>query len=122
MTVSAQLADRSWDGGPSGDTGMGWLTHLPADEELWELAPDPDTDPPDDPALSEIPADLALALFEAQAAAAPKPGEMFVAGGLSRPGGRAGRGFAAGGPAERIGPGAVLAGLTGRAWEQHERV
>ncbi|MGE5135632.1 MAG: hypothetical protein ACM32E_22325, partial [Gemmatimonadota bacterium] len=123
MTVLTQFADRLRDCGPQDAVDARWAGDAPADEALWELAPDPDTDPPDDlSAWAGVPAELTLEWLDAQAAAERGAARWFEPGGLSRPGGRAGRGFAAGGPAERIGPGAVLAGLTGRAWEQHERV
>ncbi len=122
MTIPARFAGRLWDtapGGvaPGGESGAGRVR--PGGEALWEPAPDPDTDPPDDLAARAcLPAELTLEWLDARAAAQRGAASRFEPGGLSRPGGRAGRGFAAGGPAERVEPGAVLAGLAGRAWEQ----
>ena len=123
MTVPAQLADHLWDRDPGDGFTAGRVPHAPADEELWGPAPDPDTDPPDDPgAWAGVPDDLTLGWLDARAAAESGAARWFEPGGLSRPGGRAGRGFAAAGPAEQVEPGAVLAGLTSRAWEQQQRV
>ena len=123
MTVAARFADRLWDRDPGDEIRASRMGHAPADEELWGLAPDPDTDPPDDPgAWAGVPDELTLGWLDARAAAESGPARWFEPGGLSRPGGRAGRGFAAAGPAEETEPGAVLAGLTSRAWEQQERV
>jgi hypothetical protein len=47
---------------------------------------------------------------------------LFWPGGLSRPGGKAGTGFAAGGAADGMAPGAVLAGLTAAASGQAGKV
>ena len=87
----------------------------PDDWELHELVPDPRCGPPDGPDawLADLPAEL---LFEYIAATEDPPcREAIVAGRLPRqPGG--GCGFAAGGAADELPPGPVLAGLAGDAW------
>jgi hypothetical protein len=87
----------------------------PATEELCGLDPDPDCGPPDgaDAWLADLPSEL---LAEYLAATEDPPcREPIVAGRLPRqPGG--GCGFAGGGAADEMPPGAVLAGLAGDAW------
>jgi hypothetical protein len=123
VTAPAEFADRLWDGDPGDGSGAGWAVEAPADEELWGPAPDPDTDPPDDlAAWTGVPVELTAGWVQAQVAAGRGRARWFEPGGLSRPGGRAGQGFAASGPADAMPPGVVLAGLTARAWERSERV
>ena len=122
MTVPAVFAARLRDGSPRDERRLGREADAAAAEDMWESAPDPDTDPPDDAGLAGIPGELAFALFEAEAAAAPAPAARFVPGGWSRPGRTAGAGFAAGGAADATPPGVVLAGLTARAWDSSARV
>ena len=77
--------------------------------------PDPDCGPPDgaDAWLADLPAEL---LAEYVAATDEPPGrEAIVAGRLPRQDGD-GCGFAAGGAADDLPPGAALAGLAGGAW------
>jgi hypothetical protein len=122
VTVAARFADRLWDTDPADGGDAGRVGRAPWDEALRGLAPDPDTDPPADlEAWADVPAELTLEWLDAQAAAERGAARRFEPGGLSRPGGRAARGFAAAGPAEQVEPGAVLAGLTSRAWEQQEQ-
>jgi hypothetical protein len=93
----------------------------PDDWELDELVPDPRCGPPDgaDAWLADLPAEL---LFEYLAATEDPPcREAIVAGRLPRqpgdgwpPGDSCG--FAAGGVADELPPGPVLAGLAGDAW------
>ncbi|HYV81565.1 MAG TPA: DUF222 domain-containing protein [Streptosporangiaceae bacterium] len=93
----------------------------PDDWELDELVPDPRCGPPDgaDAWLADLPAGL---LFEYLAATEDPPcREAIVAGRLPRqpgdgwpPGDDCG--FAAGGVADELPPGPVLAGLAGDAW------
>src|SRR5215831_10399061 len=93
----------------------------PDDWELDELVPDPRCGPPDgaDAWLADLPAEL---LFEYIAATEDPPyREAIVAGRLLRPPGDGpqagdGCGFAAGGVADELPPGPVLAGLAGDAW------
>jgi Domain of unknown function (DUF222) len=94
----------------------------PSDDwELDELVPDPRCGPPDgaDAWLANLPAEL---LFEYLAAAEDPPcREAIVAGRLPRQPGDGwppgdGCGFAAGGVADELPPGPVLAGLAGDAW------
>jgi hypothetical protein len=123
VIAAAPLTDHLRDGVPGGDgCGARWQEGAPTDEELLRWAPDPDTDPPDDADLAGVPGELAFLQLAAEAATAPKPAELFVAGGLSRPGRTVGAGFAAGGPADTMPPGTVLAGLTARAWDNSARV
>ena len=87
----------------------------PDDWELCSLVADPWSGPPDgaDAWLADLPAEL---LFEYLAATEDQPcREAIVAGRLPRqPGG--GCGFAAGGAADDLPPGPVLAGLADDAW------
>jgi hypothetical protein len=93
----------------------------PDDWELDELVPDPRCGPPDgaDAWLADLPAEL---LFEYLAATDDPPcREAIVAGRLPRQPGDGwppgdGCGFAAGGVADELPPGPVLAGLAGDAW------
>ena len=93
----------------------------PDDWELDELVPDPRCGPPDgaDAWLADLPAEL---LFEYLAATEDPPcREAIVAGRLPRQPGDGwppgdGCGFAAGGVADELPPGPVLAGLAGDAW------
>ena len=98
----------------------------PTDEELWDLAPDPDTDPPatDPPAATDLPA---ANLPAADPPAAAKPGSLRPAAatlwssvaGPATPGDGApasSAGFSAGGAADRLVPGMVLSGLAEREW------
>ena len=93
----------------------------PDDWELDELVPDPRCGPPDgaDAWLADLPAEL---LFEYLAATEDPPcREAIVAGRLPRQPGDGwppgdGCGFAAGGVADELPPGLVLAGLAGDAW------
>jgi hypothetical protein len=91
-------------------------TLTPPDEwEPGELVPDPSFGPPDGPDawLADLPAEL---LSEYIAATADPPcQEAIVAGRLPRQAGD-GCGFAAGGVADELPPGPVLAGLAGDAW------
>ncbi|HKA96727.1 MAG TPA: DUF222 domain-containing protein [Streptosporangiaceae bacterium] len=83
--------------------------------ELCDLPPDLDCGPPDgaDAWLADLPAEL---LAEYLAATQPSPcREPIVAGRLPRRQGD-GCGFAAGGAADEMPPGAVLAGFAGDAW------
>src|SRR5262245_26521793 len=87
----------------------------PDDWELGELVPDPRCGPPDgaDAWLADLPAEL---LDEYMAATEDPPcREAIVAGRLPRQPGD-GCGFAAGGAADELPPGPVLAGLGGDAW------
>jgi hypothetical protein len=87
----------------------------PDDWELHELVPDPRCGPPDGPDawLADLPAEL---LFEYIAATEDPPcREAIVAGRLPRQSGD-GCGFAAGGAADELPPGPVLAGLACDAW------
>jgi hypothetical protein len=87
----------------------------PDDWELGELVPDPRCGPPDGPDawLADLPAEL---LFEYLAATEDPPcQEAIVAGRLPRQPGD-GCGFAAGGVADELPPGPVLAGLAGDVW------
>ena len=87
----------------------------PDDWELGELVPDPRCGPPDgaDAWLADLPAEL---LFEYLAATEDPPcPEAIVAGRLPRQPGDS-CGFAAGGAADELPPGPVLAGLAGDAW------
>src|SRR5215468_11632094 len=87
----------------------------PDDWELCGLVADPWSGPPDgaDAWLADLPAEL---LFEYLAATEDQPGrEAIVAGRLPRQPGD-GCGFAAGGAADELPPGPVLAGLAGDAW------
>src|SRR5262245_13338357 len=87
----------------------------PDDWELGELVPDPRCGPPDgaDAWLADLPAEL---LDEYIAATEDPPcQEAIVAGRLPRQPGD-GCGFAAGGAADELPPGPVLAGLAGDAW------
>src|SRR5215831_2053992 len=93
----------------------------PDDWELDEPVPDPRCGPPDgaDAWLADLPAEL---LFEYIAATTDPPcREAIVAGRLPRqpddgPQAGDGCGFAAGGVADELPPGPVLAGLAGDAW------
>ncbi|HEV3288570.1 MAG TPA: hypothetical protein VG123_06220, partial [Streptosporangiaceae bacterium] len=87
----------------------------PGFEELAGLAPDLDSDPPDgaDAWLADLPEPL-LAEYLA-ATARPAGPEPIPAGRLPREFGD-GCGFAAGGVADSLPPGVVLAGLAGDAW------
>jgi hypothetical protein len=93
----------------------------PDDWEPDELTPDPTCGPPDgaDAWLADLPAEL---LFEYLAATEDPPcREAIVAGRLPRQPGDGwppgdGCGFAAGGVADELPPGPVLAGLAGDAW------
>jgi Domain of unknown function (DUF222) len=93
----------------------------PDDWELDELVPDPRCGPPDgaDAWLADLPAEL---LSEYLAATEDPPcREAIVAGRLPRQPGDGwppgdGCGFAAGGVADELAPGPVLAGLAGDAW------
>jgi hypothetical protein len=87
----------------------------PDDWELCGLVPDPRCGPPDgeDAWLADLPAEL---LFEYLAATGDPPcREAIVAGRLPRQPGD-GCGFAAGGAADELPPGPVLAGLADDAW------
>ena len=87
----------------------------PDDWEFGEIVPDPWCGPPDGPDawLADLPAEL---LSEYIAATADPPcQEAIVAGRLPRQAGD-GCGFAAGGAADELPPGAVLAGFAGDAW------
>jgi Domain of unknown function (DUF222) len=87
----------------------------PDDWELCGLVADPRCGPPDgeDAWLADLPAEL---LFEYLAATEDPPcQEAIVAGRLPRQPGD-GCGFAAGGAADELPPGPVLAGLAGDAW------
>jgi len=87
----------------------------PDDWELCGLVADPWSGPPDgaDAWLADLPAEL---LFEYLAATEDQPcREAIVAGRLPRQPGD-GCGFAAGGAANELPPGPVLAGLAGDAW------
>ena len=87
----------------------------PDDWEPCELAPDPRCGPPDGPDawLADLPAEL---LSEYIAATEDPPcQEAIVAGRLPREAGD-GCGFAAGGVADELPPGPVLAGFAGDAW------
>jgi hypothetical protein len=87
----------------------------PDDWELCGLVADPRCGPPDgaDAWLADLPAEL---LFEYLAATEDQPcREAIVAGRLPRQPGD-GCGFAAGGAADELPPGPVLAGLAGDAW------
>jgi Domain of unknown function (DUF222) len=92
----------------------GGLT-APGAGDPWQIPPDPGYGPPDGPDawLADLPVEL---LDEYLAATqAPAQPEAIVAGRLPRqPGG--GRGFAAGGAADDLPPGAALAGLAGDVW------
>src|SRR5215470_3357354 len=93
----------------------------PDDWELGELVPDPRCGPPDgaDAWLADLPAEL---LFEYIAATEDPPcREAIVAGRLPRQPGDGARpgdgcGFAAGGVADELPPGPVLASFAGDAW------
>src|SRR5215467_7509696 len=93
----------------------------PDDWELHELVPDPRCGAPDGPDawLADLPAEL---LFEYLAATEDPPGrEAIVAERLPRQPGNGwqpgdGCGFAAGGVADELPPGPVLAGLADDAW------
>src|SRR5204863_9047767 len=87
----------------------------PSAAELCGLPPDPECGPPDgaDAWLAELPAEL-LAEYLAATQAPPRR-EPIVAARLPRQQGD-GCGFAAGGAADEMPPGAVLAGLAGDAW------
>jgi hypothetical protein len=88
---------------------------VPADEEVWGPPPDPYSDPPDgkDAWLADLPGDLLDEYLEATAG--PSVAEALPAG--RRLGASVnGPGFASGGPADQLEPGAVLAGLTAGAW------
>src|SRR5437764_1220374 len=80
--------------------------------ELCGLVPDPDTDPPDGDLawLADVPSVVLHAMADAQAAADAGPADRFFCGGWSGIG-EPGAGFAAGGPADELAPGTVLAGL-----------
>jgi hypothetical protein len=85
------------------------------DDELWDDDFDPYTSPPDgDEAwLSDLPAELREEHLTGPWTGA---GEVMAAGFLRHAGGRAGVGFAAGGAADQLAPGPVLAGLAAGAW------
>ena len=87
----------------------------PSDEELCGLVPDPDCGAPDgdDAWLADLPADQLHEIFDA--IEARKPPEVLRPGLWPRDTGD-GAGFAAGGVADRLTPGPVLAGLTSDAW------
>jgi Domain of unknown function (DUF222) len=88
----------------------------PDDWELCELVPDPRCGPPDGPDawLADLPAEL---LDEYIAATEDPPcREAIAAGRLPRQPGD-GCGFAAGGAADELPPGPVLAGLAGDTWD-----
>jgi Domain of unknown function (DUF222) len=88
----------------------------PSDDwQLCELVPDPRCGAPDGPDawLADLPAEL-LAEYIAATEDTPCP-EAIVAGRLPQQPGD-GRGFAAGGAADELPPGPVLAGLAGDAW------
>ncbi|HEY6280095.1 MAG TPA: HNH endonuclease signature motif containing protein [Streptosporangiaceae bacterium] len=101
--------------GASGDAGDGDEPRPPTFEEWYGLAPDPDADPPDGPDawLADLPEPL-LAEYLA-ASAEPAPPEALPAGRLPRELGD-GCGFAAGGVADTLPPGPVLAGFADDAW------
>src|SRR6266536_3294566 len=83
----------------------------PAEAELWDLAPDPDSGPG---GLGEdLPAELLIA--DAQAAAAAAVPEVLPAGLRCEAAGE-GPGFGGGGVREAAGPGRVLGGLAAEAW------
>lgn len=88
----------------------------PSDEELCGLVPDPDCGPPDGPDawLADLPWELREE-YEA-AIAGPRVREVLKAGFWDRTSG-GGPGFVAGGVADTLPPGPVLAGLAERAWK-----
>src|SRR5215471_16025419 len=87
---------------------------VPSEDELDGLAPDPLSDPPDGECgwLADLPGPL-LDEYVAATAEPPRP-EPIAAGLWSRAAGD-GAGFAAGGMADHLPPGPVLAGLIGDA-------
>jgi hypothetical protein len=87
----------------------------PSETELDGLPPDPWAGPPDgdDAWLADLPGVLREEYLDATAA--PTGPEVLKAGFWDRTG-TGGAGFAAGGAADRVVPGAALAGLTGDAW------
>jgi hypothetical protein len=87
----------------------------PAPEEPWELVPDLECSPPDgaDEWLADLPAEL---LDEYLAATEVPPRHEPIAAGRLPRRPRDGCGFAAGGAADEMPPGAALAGLAGDAW------
>jgi hypothetical protein len=89
----------------------------PTEEKLYGLAPDPDHDPPDgeNAWLADLPCPLREE-YCARTARPPVP-EVLKAGFWDRGDGD-GCGFASGGAADRLEPGAALAGLAGRAWDE----
>ena len=95
MTVISQPDTSGWGG------DGGWVE--PVDVRAWGLAADPE------PGLA------AVVAAEGAEVDAPGAWQLFVPGGLSRPGGTVGAGFAAGQAADELPPGVVLAGLAARA-------
>lgn len=118
MTATPSRADG--DGGSSPPSGPFASDRLlsgppPSDRELWELIPDPDTDPPGgaDAWLADMPAEQMHAYLDAAERAGPP--DVLPAGVLRRDVGP-GMGFASGGVADQLAPGVVLAGFAGDAW------
>lgn len=92
---------------------------IPDEAELWGLAPDLDSCPPDDVGvwLTGLPPDPLDEDTRTGSDAADAVGaEIFPAGYEDRERGD-GAGFAAGGVADSLPPGAALAGLADRAWQ-----
>jgi Domain of unknown function (DUF222) len=121
LLARARSAARSWAGGEAAwaveeaaPEAMADRAEPPSEEELAWLA-DPWVGPPDgaEAWLADLPGPLQDEYFEA--VAGPAGPEPIKAGFWDRRGGSGG-GYAAGGVADRLAPGPVLAGFTGDAY------